>query len=76
MTSREGVDETGHAYVRYDARLPGAVHLAAAPETAQVGPRVIFQEIVHDGLVGADFLYRYRFSFDLAGERMVLGPLS
>jgi hypothetical protein len=76
VSTREGVDETGHAYLRYDATLPGAVHLAAAPETAQVGPRVIFQEIVHDGLVGADFLYRSRFSFDLAGERMVLGPLS
>lgn len=74
--TREGVDETGHGYVRYDATLPGSVHLAAAPETAQANPRVIFQAIVHDGLVGADFLYRYRFSFDLAGERMVLGPMS
>jgi hypothetical protein len=36
---------------------------------------VIFQEIIHDGLVGAEYLYRYRFSFDLAGERMVLSPL-
>lgn len=74
VSPREGVDETGHAYVRYDARLPGAVHLKAAPETAQADAKVIFQEIIHDGLVGADYLYRYRFSFDLAGERMVLRP--
>ena len=76
VSAREGVDETGNAYVRYDATLAGAVHLAGAPETAQDAPKVIFQEIIHDGLVGSDFLYRYRFSFDLAGERMVLGPLS
>ncbi|QIG43239.1 hypothetical protein G5V58_11160 [Nocardioides anomalus] len=74
VSSREGVDETGFAYVRHDATLPGSVHLAAAPETAQASPRVMFQDIVHDGLVGSEFLYRYRFSFDLAGERLVLGP--
>ena len=76
VTAREGVDETGHTYVRYDATLAGGVHLAAAPATEQTDPRVIFQEIIHDGLIGAEYLYRYRFSFDLAGERLVLGPLS
>ncbi len=76
VSTREGVDETGNAYVRHDATLAGAVHLAAAPETAQDAPKVMFQEIIHNGLVGSDFLYRYRFSFDLAGERMVLGALS
>jgi Aspartyl protease len=76
VSSREGVDETGQSYVRHDATLTGAVHLKSAPETAQDAPRVIFQEIVHDGLVGSEYLYRYRFSFDLAGQRMVLAPLS
>ena len=76
VTAREGVDETGHGYVRYDATLAGSVHLEAAPETAQEAPTVVFQEIIHDGLIGSEYLYRYRFSFDLAGERMVLGPLS
>jgi hypothetical protein len=76
VSVREGVDETGQAHVRYDATLAGAVHLKAAPETTQEAPRVIFQDIIHDGLVGSDFLYRYRFSFDLRGERMVLRPLS
>jgi hypothetical protein len=75
VSAREGVDETGHSYVRYDATLPGAVHLKAASETAQTDPKVIFQEIIHDGLIGSEHLYRYRFSFDLAGERLVLSPL-
>ena len=74
VTARDGVDETGH--VRYDATLAGAVHLKAAPETAQDAPKVIFQEIIHDGLVGSEFLYRYRVSVDLAGARLVLAPLS
>jgi hypothetical protein len=75
VTTREGLDETGHSYVRYDATLAGAVHLKVAPETAQDAPKVIFQEIIHDGLVGSEYLYRYRFSFDLAGARLVLsGP--
>ena len=76
VSAREGVDETGNTYVRYDATLAGGVHLKAAPETAQDAPRVIFQEIIHDGLIGSEYLYRYLFSFDLAGERMVLGSLS
>jgi hypothetical protein len=75
VSAREGVDETGHSYVRYDATLPGAVHLEAAPGTAQANAKVIFQEIIHDGLVGSEYLYRYRFSFDLAGARMLLSPL-
>jgi hypothetical protein len=74
VTARTGVDETGHSYVRYDTTLAGAVHLASAPETTQEAPRAMFQELIHDGLVGTDFLYRYRFSLDLAGARLVLGP--
>ena len=76
VTTREGVDETGHAYVRHDATLSGAVHLKAAPESAQDAPKVIFQEIIHDGLLGSEYLYRYRFSLDLARARLVLAPLT
>jgi len=54
---------------------PGVTVREGAPETAQDAPKVIFQEIIHDGLVGSDHLYRYRFSFDLAGSRLVLTPL-
>jgi hypothetical protein len=76
VSAREGVDETGQSYVRHDATLTGAVYLKSAPETAQDAPKVIFQEIIHDGLVGSEYLYRYRFSFDLAGARMLLAPVS
>lgn len=52
--------------------LVRVVHLAAAPETAQVSPRVQFQGIIHDGLVGSSYLERFRMTFDVTGSRLVL----
>lgn len=52
VETRSGTDETGHEWIRRWVVVPGSVHLAAAPETAQSSPRVQFQDIVHDGLVG------------------------
>lgn len=72
VTTKTGTDETGHPWTRHWATVSGKVHLAAAPETAQAGARVQFQDIIHDGLVGADYLDRYRTSFDLSGARLVL----
>jgi hypothetical protein len=69
-----GTDETGYQWTRRWATIPGAVHLAAAPETVQVSPRVQFQDIIHDGLVGSAFLERYRFTVDVSGARLVLTP--
>jgi len=70
----EGVDETGHAYTRTFTRLAGAIHPAAAPELAQDDPDVMFQSIVHDGLVGHAFLGRHTVTWDVAGGRLLLGP--
>ncbi len=69
-----GTDETGHAWTRHWATISGQVHLAAAAETAQSAPRVLFQDIIHDGLVGTDYLERYRVTFDITGEKMILSP--
>ena len=41
-------------------------------DTAQHAPRVQFQKIVHDGLVGTDYLERYRFTVDLSAGVLVL----
>jgi hypothetical protein len=68
----EGVDETGHDYVRRFMRLDGRVHPTAAPSLAQDDPAVMFQSIVHDGLIGTDFLGRFAVTFDLARELLVL----
>jgi predicted aspartyl protease len=76
VTTRTGTDETGYEWTRRWATIDGTVQLAAAPGTAQTRPRVQFQDIIHDGLIGTDYLERYRFSFDVSGERMVLGQRS
>jgi hypothetical protein len=70
----EGTDETGHPYVRTFTRLPGAIHPRDAPQLSQREPEVMFQRIIHDGLVGAAFLRRFIVTFDVPGARLVLTP--
>lgn len=74
VTTKTGTDETGHAWTRHWSTIPGHVHLAAAPDTAQSRPRVQFQNIIHDGLIGTDYLERYRVTFDVPGARLMLFP--
>jgi len=71
VAARPDVLDLGRTFA--GRRMSGQVveaPLVRLPELA------VGDHVVHDGLVGADILYPYRFSFDLAGERMVLGPLS
>jgi len=67
-----GTDETGHEWTRHYATIDGTVQLADAPPTAQGAPRVMFQDIIYDGLIGTDYLGRYRVTYDIAGGRLVL----
>lgn len=67
-----GTDETGHRWTRRYATIAGSVHLADAPLTVQEAPRVMFQDIIYDGLIGTDYLGRYRVTYDIAGGRLVL----
>jgi predicted aspartyl protease len=76
VETRSGTDETGHNWTRQWVTIPGSVHLVAAPETAQDSPRVQFQGIIHDGLVGASYLDRFRMTFDVTGSRLVLAARS
>jgi len=69
----EGEDETGHPYTRTFTRLDGRIHPTAAPELAQDDPEVMFQEIIHDGLLGDAFLRRHVVTFDVAEESIVFG---
>ena len=68
----EGVDETGHSYVRSFTRLAGSIHPASAPELSQTDPEVMFQRIIHDGLVGNAFLRNFVVTYDVAGSRMIV----
>lgn len=66
-----GTDETGHTFARYFATLSGEISLAAAPACRQASPDVMFQKIIHDGLVGDDFLRNFVTTYDLANSRMI-----
>jgi hypothetical protein len=50
-----GFDETGHEFARYFATLTGDIRLTGAPAFCQAGPEVMFQKIIHDGLIGDPF---------------------
>jgi hypothetical protein len=72
LETETGTDETGYDWTRRHATVKGSVHLAGAPQTAHDAPRVIFQDIIYDGLVGTDYLERFRLTVDFAGERLIL----
>ncbi|GAB1644389.1 retropepsin-like aspartic protease [Krasilnikovia sp. MM14-A1259] len=74
VTTKTGTDETGHPWTRHWATVHGDVYLEAAPQTAQAAARVQFQDIIHDGLVGTDYLHRYRVTIDLSNSRLILHP--
>jgi hypothetical protein len=75
IETETGTDETGYDWTRRYATVKGSVHLSDAPQTAHDAPRAIYQDIIYDGLVGTDYLERFRVTFDFAGERMVLAPV-
>ena len=68
----EGRDETGNEYTRTFARLRTTVHAAEAASVSQREPEVMFQRIVHDGLVGDAYLRRFVVTYDLPASRMLL----
>lgn len=69
-----GQDETGHEYARYLTTLPGDISLTAAPAFRQHDPRVTFQRIIHDGLIGDEFLRSFVTTYDLTQSRMIFAP--
>lgn len=67
----EGQDETGQTYQRFFATLD-AVAFARAPSQVRQGMDVMFQEIIHDALVGKEFLSSFTLTYDLARERVIV----
>ena len=69
---REGTDETDNAYVRSYATLDTPVAFAGVPEQSHSGLQVMFQEIIHDGLVGTELLERFVVTYDLGQSRILI----
>jgi hypothetical protein len=70
----EGVDETGNPFVRTFMPIAGSVEPAGAPRLRQSAPQVQFQRIIHDGLVGHDFLRRFAVTWDVAAAQLLFAP--
>jgi hypothetical protein len=72
----DGQDETEHGYTRWftsmprPARVPGTLRVGVS-----AGATVMFQKIIHDGLVGHAFLSGHVTTYDLARGQMIFGPL-
>ena len=64
-------DETGHGFVRYFSELRGDIKVGGAPLIRVADPRVMFQKIIYDGLVGDAFLRNFTTTYDLASSRMI-----
>jgi hypothetical protein len=54
------------------ATLSGTISPSGAPEMKQNNPRVLFQKMIYDGVIGDDFLRRFIVTFDVAHEKMIL----
>jgi len=66
-------DETNHAFERFFGKLEAPTWLGGLPALERKGQRVMFQEIIYDGLIGHDFLRNYTVTFDMPHSRMILG---
>lgn len=71
LSRKTGRDETGHTYVRYFGEIPGVVRLPSQPDYGQEGVRVMFQNIIYDGLVGQHFLRDFLVTFDLPDKVII-----
>jgi predicted aspartyl protease len=67
----QATDETGHEFVRYFCELHGDVTVSGAPSITMTNPPVMFQKIIHDGLVGDGFLRNFTTTYDLANSRVI-----
>ncbi|MCI0603379.1 retroviral-like aspartic protease family protein, partial [bacterium] len=71
---KDGKDETGHTFSRFFTNLEGKVHLVQSTDIGIEHPEVMFQKIIYDGLVGHDFLSRFRVTYDLPNSEIIFRP--
>jgi hypothetical protein len=67
----DGEDETGHEFSRYFTQIKGLINPTGAEQVSQTDPDVMFQKIIHDGLLGSAFLRTHAVTFDAPNERVI-----
>jgi hypothetical protein len=68
----KGQDETSQEYVRTFADIAGSIYPRGAPQMKQENPRVMFQKIVYDGLVGHAFFKSFHVTYNLPQSQIIL----
>jgi hypothetical protein len=68
---KNGTDETGHSFKRVLCELQADVFLDGCDEFKQSRPKVQFQEIIHQALIGDSFLQNFVVTYDLPHKRMI-----
>jgi hypothetical protein len=67
-----GTDETGHAFVRRFTTLRTPIFPVAAPAMRLENSPVMFQDVIHDGLVGDGYFKHFVVTYDLPASRLIL----
>lgn len=72
VVRKDGRDETGQAFVRRYAPLPREVRVQGGGALGvPSGASVMFQKIIHDGLLGQEFLRAHVVTFDVPHAAMI-----
>jgi len=71
VRTQAGTDETGYEFTRYFAPMSGDIAVTGASQFRMTAPEVMFQKIIHDGLVGDSFLRSFTTTYDLENARMI-----
>jgi len=69
----DGIDGHGNPFEAWYARV-GSLALQEVPELHQADLEACFKPLIHDGVLGADFLRRFVVTFDVAARNLVLEP--
>jgi len=72
ITTKTGKDETGHTFSRHFGQIKGAIRLEGAGGAEQAGPKVMFQKIIYDGLIGYDYFKNFVVTYDLPNKRLII----
>lgn len=68
----EGKDETQHVYARYFTKIQGSVFPAQALQMKLENPKVMFQKIIYDGLVGHSYFKNFIATYNFPNDEMIL----
>jgi len=65
-------DETGFTRTRYYSKVSGRFLLLGSQSVYQNNPIVMFQNIIHDGVIGNDFFKDRVVTYDLKRKRIII----